>query len=123
MFKFVTTAPGVVIGADTETAVGNLRTAVDTLPPSTRYTVEVVSVEKLKITAVVSAEASATINLAAFKNAVVTKLSDGVDAGPSRSNIASPGLTGLKNDADRILREYQIRIETLQKLSVPAKTS
>jgi len=29
----------------------------------------------------------------------------------------------LKNDADRILREYQIRIETLQKLSAPPKVS
>lgn len=75
----------------------------------------------LKIIAVASNTARETISLAASRNTVVTKMSGGADK--TEPDIDATGLTALKKDADRILREYQIRIETLQKLSVPPKAS
>jgi hypothetical protein len=75
----------------------------------------------IKIVAVPSDTARETISLATSRNTVVTKMSGGADK--TEPDIDATGLTALKKDADRILREYQIRIETLQKLSVPPKAS
>ena len=73
-------------------------------PALARYTVTSPSAETLKVTAAVSAAASATINPAVSKNAVVTKLSIGADA--TKSNIDASGLTELKLDAERDFKHF-----------------
>jgi len=86
---FLITEPA-SLSPDDGTWVEDLRAAV-IAPAPTRYTVASPSAETLKITAAVSATASVIINLAASKNAVVTKLSDGTDSTkPELMPSASP---------------------------------
>jgi hypothetical protein len=74
----------------------------------------------LDIKATVSSAASDSISLSAFQNAKVTAMVGGDDKDMD-GNASETGLMALKKEVDQILREYQIRIETLQRLSVPPK--
>ncbi len=98
-----------------------LTAANDPLKPETRYRVDDTEGVTLKITATPTDAAKETISLAASSNAIVTEMSGGADK--EETKVDDSALVKLHLDGDRILREYQIRIETLQKLSIPPKAN